>query len=123
MSVNVKINDSFRKKLDAVRLRKVIHEGMTKATLTTEREVMKEAPEKTGNLRRSHSTQVIANGSMVEGLVKNSTKYWQYVNFGHLTRDGLKHIPANNFVHRGLVEAQPLRVLQGYINSNFVRKH
>ena len=98
---HMNINGSLYKKLDQAR----ITHALTKALRDTMREVSEEsakkAPKKTGNLRRSHSYDVIGNGKIITGRVKNSANYWIYVNFG------TSRIKPKHFVENAINKVQP----------------
>lgn len=82
MGANMNIGDDLRKKLDEARVRDAMKKAVTKTMRDLQDASVLKAPKKTGNLRRSHSNEVILSNDMVEGLLKNSANYWQYVHFG-----------------------------------------
>ena len=89
IDIEVKFEDSFRKKINHSAISSCEAETIRKTTLEAERRCKVQAPgpgnqlpgtkyKAIGRLRRSHSTKISKN----EGLVKNSTPYWRYVVFG-----------------------------------------
>lgn len=78
LSVKVDMSKALQVKLNKNTYDTMIREVIKRMTLFCEGECKKEAPYKTGNLRRSHSTKIDGK----RGYVKNSAKYWRYVVFG-----------------------------------------
>jgi hypothetical protein len=89
IDIDVKLEDSFYKKINHSVVAACEAETIRKTTLEAERRCKVQAPgpgnqlpgtkyKAIGRLRRSHSTKI----SKDEGLVKNSTNYWRYVVFG-----------------------------------------
>ena len=90
IDVQVQINPNFYKKLDG----KIVDEAkkvmIKNTTLKAEGDCKKEAPFKSGNLKRSHSSNIEDD----EGLVQNSAEYAVYVVHGTSKMD------ANNYPER-----------------------
>lgn len=84
MSVDIRINPSLKRKLDGMRVRMALISAMTDTCIElNDRFSMKPpVPKKTGNLHRSNSYEVRNDSTWVEGLIRNSAKYWVYLNFG-----------------------------------------
>lgn len=78
IDIEVKINPSFYKKLDKSIIKKCEAITIRNTTLEAESRCKKTCPYETGNLMRSHSSDI----SDEEGLVKNNAKYWVFVVFG-----------------------------------------
>ena len=107
----MEIRDSLNKKLDGVRARTALDKALTKAINDLKDRAVIEAPIKTGNLRRSHSVEIRRSSEMVEGLLKNSANYWQYVEFGTSRQD------ANDFLGRALLKVQPEKRVAKYFKE------
>lgn len=84
MSVDVKINPSLKRKLDGQRVKMALLSAMTETCieLNDRFSMNPPVPKKTGNLHRSNSYEVRNSGDIIEGLIRNSAKYWVYLNFG-----------------------------------------
>lgn len=88
--MKVEIHPSFYKKIDKEIVDKAESVTIRNTTLKAEGDCKKEAPYKTGKLRRSHSSEI----SDEEGTVQNSAEYAVYVIHGTSKMDG------NNYPQR-----------------------
>ena len=121
MAVQVTISDSLHRKLDGVRMRDAMAKALQQAMYDLRRESIKEAPgpgrsrtpDPTGNLRRSHSVDVNMGSDVLEGLLKNSANYWQFVNFGTSRMD------ADDFVTRAMEIANPGAKVAEYFSEYY----
>lgn len=114
MGIDMKVRSSLQRKLDEARIKHAFKQAMTLTMLDLQKAAIKEAPKKTGNLRRSHSYEVRLGSDMIEGILKNSAPYWQYVNFG---TSRMKNNPGQNFVGRAFDKVQPGKAFQKHFNS------
>jgi len=78
VDIEVKINPSFYKKTSSSILKQCVANTIRNTTLEAEKRCKTKAPYQTGNLRRSHSSEISAE----EGRVKNSANYAVYVVHG-----------------------------------------
>ena len=78
IDIEVKINPSFRKKLDSAIIKECKAITIKNTTLEAESRCKKICPYETGALMRAHSSEI----SDEEGLVKNGQHYVVYVVFG-----------------------------------------
>ena len=113
MPAKMTINDSLHKKLSQARMRNAVQKSVKQTMYDLMKASMKEAPVDTGNLRRSHSVDVRLGSNTVEGLLKNSTNYWQYVQFGTSRMD------ANDFVTRAFESVAPARKVSDYFHQYY----
>lgn len=113
MGAKMTINESFYRKVNAVRLRSALEKSVRQTMYDLMRESMKEAPVDTGNLRRSHSIDVRLGSDMIEGLLKNSANYWMYVNFGTSRQD------ADDFVGRAVSKVNPGSRVSEYFDQYY----
>ena len=113
MPVEVKVSDGLHEKLDGLKIRTAMAKAMKQAMYDVMKESMTEAPVDTGNLRRSHSVDLNMNADLLEGLLKNSANYWQFVNFGTSKMD------ANDFVNRALSNANPGEKMAEYFSEYY----
>ena len=113
MPVKMTINDSFYKKVSEVKMRLAMEKAVKQTMYDLQTASMREAPVDTGNLRRSHSIDVRLGSNTVEGLLKNSANYWQYVNFGTSRMD------ANAFLTRALSTIAPERKVATYFDKYY----
>lgn len=90
INIDVQINPSFYKKVNHQIVEEATQVMIKNTTLKAEGDCKKEAPYQTGNLRRSHSSDI----SEDEGLVQNSAEYAVYVVHGTSKMD------ANNYPER-----------------------
>lgn len=97
-NVEVKINPSFYRKVNAAAIKSSLSEAIRNTTLEAEKRCKIEAPgpgnqlpgttyRASGNLRRSHSSSI----SSTQGQVRNSAKYAVYV------IHGTSKMPARNY--------------------------
>lgn len=114
MGMKMEIRDSLHKKLDGMRVRNAAEKAVTQTMYDLMKESMKESPVDTGNLRRSHSTDVRVGKDMVEGFLNNSTNYWQYVQFGTS-----RHHEANDFVTRAFSKVAPEKKTAEYFKKYY----
>ena len=114
MPVKMTINDSFYKKISEVKMRLAMEKSVRQTMYDLMKASMREAPVDTGNLRRSHSIDVRLGGNLVEGLLKNSAEYWQYVQFGTS-----RHPEANDFVTRAFSQVAPARKVSEYFHQYY----
>jgi HK97 gp10 family phage protein len=113
MPAKMTINDSLHKKLSEVRMRNALQKSVKQTMYDLMKASMIEAPVDTGNLRRSHSIEVRLGSNTVEGLLKNSANYWQYVQFG------TSRMNANDFVTRALSEVAPAEKCSEYFKQRY----
>lgn len=121
MPFEVKVSDSLHQKLDGLKIRTAMAKAMKQAMYDVMKESMTEAPgpgrsrtpNPTGNLRRSHSIDLNMNSDTLEGLLKNSANYWQYVQFGTSKMD------ADDFVTRALSNANPGEKMAEYFSEYY----
>jgi len=113
MTVEVTISDALQKKLSEARMRLALRSALTQTMYDLMRESMKLAPQDTGNLRRSHSVAINLSGDMIEGLLKNSANYWQFVEFGTSKMD------AKPFVTPALATVAPANKVQEYFKKYY----
>lgn len=113
MPAKMTINESLHKKLEEARMRLAMQKALRQTMYDLQKEAMREAPVDTGNLRRSHSIDVRLGSDMIEGLLKNSTNYWQYVNFGTSRQ------AANDFVGRAMDKVQPAKKMDKYFHEYY----
>lgn len=113
MGARMEIRDSLYKKLDQARLRNAAEKAVKQTMYVLMKESMKEAPVDTGNLRRSHSIDVRVATEMVEGLLKNSANYWQFVQFG------TSKMEANDFVTRAFNKVAPEKKTAEYFKKYY----
>ena len=99
----IDFRDSFKKKTNHSLVKKCMTETIKKTTLKAETECKKEAPIKTGKLRRSHSNRMLAD----EGQVINRAGYAVYV------VHGTSRQKANNY---------PKRVMNRISSQQFASK-
>lgn len=119
MGARMTINDSLHQKLDERRARIAMERAVRQGMMELQKNAMKEAPgpgrsrtpNPTGNLRRSHSTEIRVASDMVEGLLKNSANYWQYVQFGTSKMD------ADDFVTRAVEATQVESKIAKYFHT------
>lgn len=78
ISVKIDVSSLCDKKTNPDIYKGMIEAAIRQTTLYAEEECKKEAPFKSGALRRGHSSQI----SPTKGLVKNSQKYWVHVVYG-----------------------------------------
>lgn len=111
MGAKMTITGNLKKKLDQARMKLAMEKAVTKTMNDLRDNCVIEAPIKTGNLRRSHSVDVLIGGEIIEGVIKNSANYWQYVNFGTSRQD------ANNFVGRAIQNVKPDTKIKEYFHQ------
>lgn len=117
----MQIGESLHRKLDETRMRTALEKAVQQTMYDLMKASIKEAPgpgrsktpNPTGNLRRSHSVDVRVSGSMVEGLLKNSANYWQYVAFGTSRMD------ADDFITRALSTVAPSGKVSEYFHKYY----
>lgn len=90
IDIEVQINPSFYKKVNHQIVEEAKQVMIKNTTLKAEGDCKKEAPYRTGNLRRSHSSDI----SDDEGLVQNSAHYVEWVVHGSSKMEG------NNYPQR-----------------------
>lgn len=114
INVDIKINPSFRKKINHQALKAAESETIRRTTLEAEKRCKVQAPgpgnqlpgttyKASGNLRRSHSVKI----SDDEGLVKNNAKYAVYV------IHGTSKMPARNY---------PKKVMNALSSSKYITR-
>lgn len=113
MGARMTIHDSVKKKLDERRARNAIEKALRQTMLDLQKAAMRNTPVDTGNLRRSHSTEVRFGGNAIEGLLRNSTNYWQYVNFG------TSKMAARPFVTQAMESVNPSARMKQYFDQYF----
>lgn len=113
MPVKMTINDSFYKKVSEVKMRLAMEKAVKQTMYDLQTASMREAPVDTGNLRRSHSIDVRLGSNTVEGLLKNSANYWQYVNFG------TSRMEANDFMNRAIGSVAPSNKVASYFHQYY----
>jgi len=121
MPAKMTINDSFYQKVSEVKMRLAMEKAVKQTMYDLMKASMKEAPgpgrsrtpNPTGNLRRSHSIDVRLGSNMVEGLLKNSAEYWQYVNFGTSRMD------ADDFLTRAVSSVVPEHKVAEYFHQYY----
>lgn len=113
MGAQMKIKESLHRKLDGTRARLAMEKAVKQTMYDLMKEAMKEAPEDTGNLRRSHSVDMRLDSNMVEGLLKNSANYWPYVQFG------TSKMKPNDFVTRAFNKVEPQKSVAKYFHENY----
>lgn len=126
MPAKMTINDSFYKKVSEVKMRMAMEKSVRQTMYDLMKASMKEAPphtdyrkdkskprKTTGNLVRSHSIDVRLGSNTVEGLLKNSANYWQYVQFG------TSRMNANDFVTRAFSQVAPARKVSEYFHQYY----
>ena len=114
--MGMKINPSLNKKLDGLRMRQAMEKAVRQTMLDLQKEAMKQSPVDTGNLRRSHSHEVRLDSNMVEGLLKNSTNYWMYVNFG---TSRMKKNPGQGYITRAFQKVEPNKRAAKYFHEYY----
>ena len=114
INIDVHIEDSFRKKINHAAVKAAEEIAIRNTTLEAEKRCKVQAPgpgnqlpgtkyRASGNLRRSHSTQI----SKEQGLVKNTAKYAVYV------VHGTSKMPARNY---------PVKVANSLANDNYITR-
>ena len=114
MTMEVKLNSSFYKKLNQAAVKAAEKVTIRNTTLEAERRCKIQAPgpgnqlpgttyKAVGNLRRGHSSEI----SDEEGLVKNSQKYWVYVVYG------TSKMPARNY---------PKKIVSELSSENYISR-
>lgn len=78
LTVDIDITPSGEEKLSSDKWKIIQKKAIGQVTLQAEAHCKKTAPYLTGNLRRSHTSNVTEE----KGEVHNSTNYWIYVVFG-----------------------------------------
>lgn len=101
MPVNVEISDTLYRKLDSKNLLSAMRQAVTETTIKLEGECKDYSPVDTGNLRRSHSYWVDGGSEQIRALVKNSTNYWPYVEYG------TRYAPAQGYIQRAIEVTEP----------------
>ena len=112
----MKISDDLHRKLNEARMRSAMDKAVTQTTRELKDMCAMKAPKITGNLRRSHSYEVRRGGNKIEGLIKNSANYWQYVNFGTSKRS------AKPFVTEALQALPPAKTIKKYFDEYYKTK-
>ena len=78
LTVDIDFTSSYRKKTNPAVVEKAMQNTIRKTTLKADNQCKREAPYRTGKLRRSHSPKFLAD----EGQVRNSAGYAVYVVHG-----------------------------------------
>lgn len=78
IDLNVELKPEFKKKINHPAVKQAVANTIRNTTLQAERKCKSTAPYKTGQLRRSHSSNIGAD----EGQVRNSANYAVYVIYG-----------------------------------------
>ena len=121
MGAKMTVNESLHQKLEQRRARIAMERAMQMGMLQLQKNAVKEAPgpgrsrtpNPTGNLRRSHSIEVRVASDMVEGLLKNSANYWQYVNFG------TSRMEADDFLTRAVQSTEVEKKIAEYFHTYY----
>lgn len=113
MGAKMSIRESFYKKVESNRIKQALEKAVRQTAMDLQKAAMKEAPEDTGNLRRSHSIDVRISSEMIEALLKNSAKYWSYVAFG------TSKMAANDFVTRAIEQVNPAAKVSEYFHKYY----
>ena len=119
ISIDVKIEESFRKKINHAAVKAAEEIAIRNTTLEAEKRCKVQAPgpgnqlpgtkyRASGNLRRSHSTQI----SKEQGLVKNTAKYAVYV------VHGTSKMPARNYTQTVANELSK----ENFMSNNFLKE-
>jgi HK97 gp10 family phage protein len=101
MPVDVTVSDGLYQKLDEKKLANALKKAVTETTIELNNECIEYAPVDTGNLKRSHSYEVNGGQAVTRAMVKNSTNYWPYVEYG------TRYAPAQGYIQRAVEVTEP----------------
>ena len=101
MPVDVQVSESLYSKLDSKKLQTAIRKAVKDTTIQLEGECKDYSPVDTGNLKRSHSYEVNGGQAVTRAMVKNSTNYWPYVEYG------TRYAPAQGYIQRAVEVTEP----------------
>ena len=114
MTVEVKVSNKLKEKLNDAKIRIAVDKAVTQtARELRDRLSMNPTPKITGNLRRSNSYEVRRDKNYIEALIKNSANYWIYVNYGTSKRGAV------HFVEQAVERIQPPKRIKEIFNENY----
>lgn len=101
--MTVRINHSFYEKLDPEKVDEAMEKATVQVLYKLYNECVDKSPYRTGKLQESHSHDHEVSDHKVTAQVRNSAKYWSYVEFG-TSKMGARH-----WVLHALTDVNPVK--------------